>query len=187
MEKKIFFGLLFLLNLSFIFGQPPTEIPKDIILAGAVDEFIDVSCAMAKYHMTQYIDGMNSVISHFENIKAEYPDYVSTETDELNTMTTELQSKLDALCSANADTYSSAISDITILSTGDNGLEKRGREIGLNMESQLKVKGEEQKTKGLGMKDIGNQLKEKGNQITSLQAQIQSAQGQNAQTIGMQI
>ncbi len=119
----------------------PKSIPQEIIDAGAEEEYISVTCAMAKYNMQKFVDGADTVKAIWDEVASTLSsEGITMDTSALLSIKEGLLSKVEALCSATPETYGVAIQEIISFSLGDNGLEQSLKSIGTKLESDIKVK-----------------------------------------------
>ncbi|VVB74209.1 Uncharacterised protein [Candidatus Tiddalikarchaeum anstoanum] len=209
---KLCFLLLVLLTLNLVFAQeisggiggappigqqgiPPTVIPQDVINAGASQEFIDMMCAMSRYHMQMFIDSMTAVKNHFDGIVSGFNGAITLNTNPINDIIIETNSKIDAVCSATPETFTAAMTDFNSLVIGQNTIEGRLSEIGDQLSEQLEAKGAELEARSIALlggmtreqvESIAAEIEQKSVQIQSLQSQLQSGQG-NPSVLGPEL
>jgi hypothetical protein len=119
----------------------PKSIPQEIIDAGAEEEYMAVTCAMAKYNMQKFVDGADTVKAIWDEVASTLSsEEITMDTSALLSIKEGLLSKVEALCSATPETYEVAIQEIISFSLGDNGLEQSLKSIGTKLESDIKVK-----------------------------------------------
>lgn len=180
--RKELIMLLMLTVLSVSYATSvPTSIPKEVINAGAEKEFIDTVCYMARYHMARFMDGCRAVKEHFDSIASEY-DWLTINTENITRIINEMENKINALCNATNDTYTQSVNELMALAEGSNGIEEVMKNVGKDIENQIKDKMSEYETQRddiiKQVESIQAEIKPTTTQIESLKEQINNLQAQ---------
>lgn len=125
-------------------SEIPIEIPLPIVSAEAEAEYIEVVCAMARFHMQRFIDGMDAVKVHYDEMvsgmNTDYPDTLNLDTSTIPPLKTMMTERLNALCSATPETYGQAVQGIIDLSMGGSGMESTLKDLGNQLKTQMEAK-----------------------------------------------
>ena len=127
----------------------PKSIPQEIIDAGASEEYMAITCAMAKYNMQKFVDGADAVKAIWDEIAVSLSaEGIIMNTSALTSIKEGVLSRVDDLCSATPETYGEAIQEIILFSLGNNGLEQSLKSMGAKLESDIQSKMDEYTAEG---------------------------------------
>jgi len=180
----------------------PIEIPLPIVSAEAEAEYIEVVCAMARFHMQRFIDGIDAVKVHYDDMvngmNANYPDTLDLDTSTIPPLKTMMTERLSALCSATPENYGTAVQGIIDLAMGGSGMESTLKGLGEQLKTQMETKvsdyqaqAEDYKAQAktlLGGREY-EEVKPLLDELASKQAELQAAQATppTSQEAGMRL
>lgn len=165
-------------------GAPPTEIPLEISEAGASQEFVDVMCAMMKYHTAQFFDAMTGIETHFSELNNEF-DWLNVDISAISQLKAEAQTKMDAFCASTPDNFGEKMTDFMNVLQGADGMESAMMGIGTQIQTQVEAK---MGTMMPEMEALQQQMQNASSQEEAMvYAEQMTAIGAEAETLGARL